>query len=487
MRGIPESRLVPLRRGSRLFLLAVAFGLFPGSGRSQDLVLPVPEFTVRPGHERFELEWLEIPINEGRLVKIDSLAGWDDSSSAVEILGEYIGECDFRVNIQRAPQDNAQGVNFRLITRLSDTELEIGSPLAIDTLNIFQPGVAYPLDPAIAPNTSIRFSPNVNPPSSPMGTIPVTTGGLNTSLNRSSTYFVTPLNAVTNFPFDSDSLVVRVVGPATVNDSTVIVNPLVQTLVVRSTSEVFPVMNGMTLSFGAGSAAPGDTAHWSARYLFPAAATIRVNLEAFEGYHIWRSDLPNVDSFSLLGEIRVCESKFELALLNEEEIDESQVELEYDPNARRFLFTDLDIHNDFPYRYSVTTFDRGFLGNEFNVVFEGQRIPSEKFYPGLLQRDAARDVFVVPNPYVRRAAWEEGEAKVVFTNLPPSCTIRIFTEAADHVVTVVHGPDQPRSTSPTTVTWNLKTDGGEDLVPGVYIYYVEGSGYQTTGKMMVAR
>jgi len=486
MRAIPQSRLASSRRAGRLFFATVACGLIAASSSAQDLVLPVPEFTVQPGHERFQLQWEEIPLDEGRRVAVDSLVGWDDSSSSVEILGEYIGECDFRVTIQRAPQDDALGVNFRLVTRLSDTELEVGSPLAIDTLDIFEPGVAYPIDSEIAPNTSIRFSPNVNP-ASPMGSIPVTTGGLNTSLNRTSTYFVTPLNTVTNFPFGSDSLVVKVVGPATVGDSTVIANPKVVTLVVRSTSEVFPVMNGMTLSFGAGSAAPGDTAHWSARYLFPPAASINVNLEAFEGYHIWRADLPNVDSFSLLGEIRVCESKFELALLNEDEIDESQVDLDYDPDARLFTFTDLDVHNDFPYRYSVTTFDRGFLGNEFNIIFEGERVPSEKFYPGLLQRNAAQDVFVVPNPYIRHASWEEGEAKVVFTNLPPTCTIRVFTEAADHIVTFLHGPDQPRSTSPTTVTWNLKTDGGEDLVPGVYIYYVEGSGYQSTGKMMVAR
>jgi hypothetical protein len=108
-------------------------------------------------------------------------------------------------------------------------------------------------------------------------------------------------------------------------------------------------------------------------------------------------------------------------------------------------------------------------------------------YPGRLQRDPNQEVFVVPNPYIRHAAWEEGEPKVVFTNLPPECTIRIFTEAADHVITVNHGPNEPKTTSPTTVTWDLKTDGGEDLVPGVYIYYVEGSGFQSTGKMMVAR
>jgi hypothetical protein len=487
MRGIPSPRSASARRAGRSLLAALVLGTTPVVGQAQNLVLPTPEFEVIPGFEQIQVRWVEVPVNAGRRAAIDSLVNWDaDSSSTVEFLGEYIGECDFRIIVERVPQDDALGTNFRITTKLLESEEQVGSPLAIDTLNIFEPGIAYPLDASIAPNTSIRFSPNVNQPSTPMGTIPVTTGGLNTSLSRTSTYFATVLNSVTNFPFGSDSLVVKVVGPVT-SDSSAVPNPRVDTLVVRSTTERFPVMNGMTLSFGSGSAAPGDTAHWSARYLFSSQSLINIDVEAFEGYHIWRGDHPNVDSFILLGEIRVCESKFELAMLNEDEIEESQVDLDYDPGARMFTFTDFDIHNDFPYRYSITTYDRGFLGNDFNLVFEGQLTSPEKVYPGQPQRDASKEVFVVPNPYIRHAAWEEGEAKVVFTNLPPTCTIRIFTEAADHVTTVNHGPNEPGTTSPTTVTWNLKTEGGEDLVPGVYIYYVEGSGIQSTGKMMVAR
>jgi hypothetical protein len=468
------------------FFAALLWVMLPVAAHAQNLILPTPNFTVSAGSEQIQVRWDEIAPNLGRRAAIDSLVNWDaDSSSTVEILGEYIGECDFRVTVHRVPQDDAFGVNFRLITRLWTSETQVGTAVAIDTLSIFEPGVAYPFDATIAPNVSLRFSPNVNPPESPMGTIAVTTGGLNTSLNRTSTYFVTPLNSVSNFPFSSDSLVVKVAGPITI-DSTIHFTRS-DTVVVRSTSDVIPVMNGMHLQFGSGSTAPGDTAFWTAHYLFSPQSAINIDVEAFEGYHIWRSDLPDVNSFTLLGEIRVCESKFELALLNEDEVTESEVDLDYDPGARVFTFTDFDIHNDFPYRYSITTYDRGFLGNEFNIVYEGQLVSPEKVYPGKLARDPNQKVYVVPNPYIRHAAWEEGEAKVVFTNLPPECTIRIFTEAADHVTTFNHGPNEPHSTSATTVTWDLKTAGGQDLVPGVYIYYIEGSGYEDTGKMMVAR
>jgi hypothetical protein len=487
MKRNPSPSFASSRRAARLFFGGLVLGWLCPAAQAQNLVLPTPEFTVTPNFEQIQVQWEEVPINAGRRAGISGLVNWDDSSSTVEILGEYVGECDFRVTLERAPVDDQFGVNTKIVTKLFNSLEQTGTSLVdIDTVDVFQPGVVYAIDPSIAPNTSIRVSANVNPATSAMGTIPVTTGGLNTSLSKFTTYFVTPLNSVTDFPFGSDSLVVKVSGPV-IADSSVITNPLSDTLVVRSSGEPIPVMNGMTLTFGSGSAAPGDTAHWSARHLFPASAFVNIDLESFEGYHIWRSDLPNVDTFTLLGEIRVCESKFELALLNEDEVDASRVELDYDPGARMFTFTDFDIHNDFPYRYSITTFDRGFFGNEFNIVYEGQLNSPEKVYPGRLQRDPNQEVFVVPNPYIRHAAWEEGEPKVVFTNLPPECTIRIFTEAADHVITVNHGPNEPKTTSPTTVTWDLKTDGGEDLVPGVYIYYVEGSGFQSTGKMMVAR
>jgi hypothetical protein len=469
---------------------ALATGICAAPSRGQDLPLPDPQFSVQAGFEQIRTTWPEVAQNAGRRAVIDSLVNWEaDSSSTVQIVGDYVGECDFRLSLRRLPQDNALGVNLRIVARLFNSEEELTSSLvAIDSMNVFEPGVTYAFDPSLAPNLGVRFSSNVNQPP-PLGTIPVTVGGLNTSLSRSSTYAVTALNSVTDFPFASDSLVVKVLGPTTTtNDSTIVVtNPPSTTLVVREVGQVMPIMNGMTISFGAGSAAAGDSAHWSARYIFAPGASVNVNLESFEGYHLWRSDLPDLSSFSLLGEIRICESKFEFALLNEEEIDASRVSLDYDPASRTFTFVDRDVHNDFPYQYSVTTFDRGFLGNELNLVFEGTRRPSQKLYPGRLSRDVDEVVFVVPNPYIRHAAWEEGEPKVVFTNLPPSCTIRVFTESADHVVTFEHGPDQPRSTSATTVTWDLKTDGGEDIVPGVYIYFVEGSGYQGTGKMMVAR
>jgi hypothetical protein len=487
----PHARLAPWVRARRI-ACALSFGLLVTSpALGQDVPLPTPQVSVVGQNERVEVTWNEIAPNEGRRVVIDSLVNWSDSSSTVELVGDYVGECDYRVFVQRLGQVNAFGVHLRLVARLFDQEVAVGTPLAIDTLEVFEPNVGAPFSSAVAPNVAIRFSPNVNP-ASPLGTIPVTVGGLNTNVARSSTYAAIALNTVSSFPSGLDSLIVKVAGPTTENDTTSVppASQRVDTLVVRSTNpnEVFPIFNGMTISFGSGAAAAGDSSKWSARHAMSTLSLIQIDLEAYEGYHIWRSDIPDLEHFTLLGEIRVCTSKTELALIDEEnEEDELSEELVYDPNARVFKLTDFDVHNDFPFRYAVTTFDRGFLGNPFGLVFEGVRVPSPTLYPGQLARDATKEVYVVPNPYVKSADWEEGEPKVVFTNLPTSCTIRVFTESAEHLATILHGPDQSRSTSATTVTWNLKSESGRDIVPGVYIYYVEAPSFQQTGKMMVVR
>lgn len=470
--------------------LALAWTLIATPVSAQELDLPSPEPTFIPASRNVQVVWREVPQTEGRRARISSLSNWDaDSSSVIEIVGDYLGDCDFRLRLEKIAEDDGFGLHLRLLAKLFDSDQAIGAAIGIDTVDVFEPNVAYAIDPALAPDLSIRLSPTVNPPSTPLGSIPVTVGGMNTSLARTSTYVVRALNTVVNFPTGSDSLVVRVAGPTTVNDSTVV--PLnaqrVDTLVVRSTTDVLPIFNGMTISFGSGSASAGQEAQWSARYAFSQAGSISVDLESFHGYHIWRADLPNLDSFTLLGEIRICESKGTLALLNEEEVNASDVDLDYDPSTRTFRFTDFDVHDDFPYRYAVSTFDTGFLGNQQGVVDEGVKVASAKFYPGASIRNPNDKVYVVPNPYLGAADWEEDRPKVVFANLPERCTIRVFTEATDLLATLLHGPDQSRTTSPTTATWDLKTDSGEALVSGVYIFHVEAPNFEQLGKMMVAR
>ncbi len=82
---------------------------------------------------------------------------------------------------------------------------------------------------------------------------------------------------------------------------------------------------------------------------------------------------------------------------------------------------------------------------------------------------------VVPNPYVVSSLWEPefGELRkeplrqIQFINLPPECTIYIFTVDADLIKTIYHNSDAG------TEVWDLRTEGGRELAAGMYIYVVK--------------
>ncbi len=85
---------------------------------------------------------------------------------------------------------------------------------------------------------------------------------------------------------------------------------------------------------------------------------------------------------------------------------------------------------------------------------------------------------VVPNPYVVSNSWERtnpyssgrGPRELHFTHLPPSCTIRIFDIAGQHVTTIER---DVISTVDGTEVWDMRTKDGLEIGFGVYIYHIE--------------
>lgn len=442
---------------------------------AQTLPLPPLEIAVTPEMKRVTIDWDEATDTAGRRVSNVVYAPWDSAgSSTVSLVGSYAEACDYRLRIAKIPQDAGFNTRTQLLYQIFDNTTGTGAPLRQDTLRIFAPDSIHSFDASIIGDLGVVVSPNVGATSGPLGTVAVTLRGVNSTLSLSAGYFVTALNSVTSL---SQGLQVQVTGPV---DLSAIPDPLPpqvpnDTLLVTSSTQAFPIMDAMTISFGEGSAGPTDTTTWTAHYLFPPNGRITADLEAFEGYHVWRSDLPDLDEFELLGEIRQCESKFDFVLLNEDESNEVDLELRYDPAQRHFTVIDLDIHDDFPFRYAVSAFDRGFLGNTEGLTFEGALATTEKFYPARPSRDRGQKVFVVPNPFKRHSDFQEREPKVVFANLPTECAIRIYSESAEHLITLHHGPGEPRSTSPTSREWDLRTDSGEPIVSGIYIFHVEGT------------
>jgi hypothetical protein len=84
-------------------------------------------------------------------------------------------------------------------------------------------------------------------------------------------------------------------------------------------------------------------------------------------------------------------------------------------------------------------------------------------------------IYVVPNPYVAYSSLEQpgptalrrGEPKLQFRNLPPQCTIRIYTMIGELVDTIV------KNDATSYADWRLLSYEGQRLAYGVYLYHVE--------------
>ena len=95
---------------------------------------------------------------------------------------------------------------------------------------------------------------------------------------------------------------------------------------------------------------------------------------------------------------------------------------------------------------------------------------------------------VVPNPYIVSSLYEPefGELRreplrqIQFINLPNVCTIHIFTVDADKVKTLYHD-----SNSGTEI-WDLRSEGGREIAPGIYIYVVKAEGTEYLNRFAVA-
>ena len=86
--------------------------------------------------------------------------------------------------------------------------------------------------------------------------------------------------------------------------------------------------------------------------------------------------------------------------------------------------------------------------------------------------EALSAVRVVPNPYIGRSAFEfvGTVRRLMFTNLPPSGTIQIFTVTGQFVQRMSWGPSDLAGNG--DLFWNMETREGNLIASGLYIYVV---------------
>lgn len=155
-------------------------------------------------------------------------------------------------------------------------------------------------------------------------------------------------------------------------------------------------------------------------------------------------------------------------------------------------YRDTLVQRGFAYYYYVTAYDDGTQnweqpgvslesGKYWNMMQRNQPV-----HPYLSKTPIANlnSIKVVPNPYHDLSINNNypGEPnKIMFINIPPKCTIKIYTMSGDLVKTLHH------SDGTSEEAWNQVTEYNQLIYTGVYLYVVESDMGSKVGKFVIVR
>ncbi|MFH1851759.1 MAG: hypothetical protein ABIA75_05390 [Candidatus Neomarinimicrobiota bacterium] len=136
----------------------------------------------------------------------------------------------------------------------------------------------------------------------------------------------------------------------------------------------------------------------------------------------------------------------------------------FDIDIQRWVYPDYNISLGVGYYYSVTVLDSA--GNE-------SWLTNRNIYPvksATLPAENALSVNVFPNPFRLVSGIPTGgeENTITFTNLPATCTIRIFTVSGELIKTF-----KRQDVSVGEEVWNQVTDSRQRTAPGIYFWTVD--------------
>lgn len=193
------------------------------------------------------------------------------------------------------------------------------------------------------------------------------------------------------------------------------------------------------------------------------------NDSKFAGYRIYRSIHTPDTTFQLIQDLKPTDITME---------------------GKYYIFNDTTLSRGFDYYYYVTAYDDG----STNDVKVGTPLESSKFYtmtiePARLKRlpgESLSAIRVVPNPYNIRSRelqyGTSGADRIMFLDIPGTCTIRIYTERGDLIETLEHDDGSGDA------EWNSITQYRQVVASGIYIAVITTpSGEKAIRKFVIIR
>ncbi len=152
-------------------------------------------------------------------------------------------------------------------------------------------------------------------------------------------------------------------------------------------------------------------------------------------------------------------------------VPDTTYELIYTAGSNETEYYDLSPQRGFEYYYYITSFGSNNTGH----ILESSKFYTMTNEPAFLRRQpgsSLSDIRIVPNPYNIRArnlqfGSQDGADRIMFYNIPPFCTIKIYTERGDLVNTIEHTDGSGDE------AWTSVTSSRQVVVSGVYIAYFE--------------
>jgi len=155
-----------------------------------------------------------------------------------------------------------------------------------------------------------------------------------------------------------------------------------------------------------------------------------------------------------------------------------------------------------PYYFGVTAFDAGVAAGGIESLESSVQANMQLAYPSYSPEyveEHRLKVSVYPNPYrsdagyremryedPNREGFKERTRRIHFVNLPPECTIKIFSLDGD-LIRELHHPTSRFSDTPSHTAWDLITRNTQSVTSGIYLYSVESAWGTQIGKIVIIK